>query len=155
MPTSLSRVATPHVAPGTTTGQARVASGPETRPVVLYVSAVADNKGGAETVLLEMLRNPFVIPHLAVPGHGVLRETALRHGIPVHLFDLGAVAQVRRPPSLADILGTARDAVRAAMAEGSLDPARLERWRKLAREDAANSAAAARRSRPGRRGGRR
>lgn len=116
MPTSLSRVATPHVAPGTTTGQARVASGPETRPVVLYVSAVADNKGGAETVLLEMLRNPFVIPHLAVPGHGVLRETALRHGIPVHLFDLGAVAQVRRPPSLADILGTARDAVRAAMA---------------------------------------
>ncbi len=41
-------------------------------------------------------------------------------------------------------------AVRAAMANGSLDPARVERWRKLTREDAANSGpAAARRSRPG------
>ena len=47
-------------------------------------------------------------------------------------------------------------AVRAAMAEGSLDPARFERWRKLAREDAANSgAAAARRSRSRKGGGRR
>ena len=47
-------------------------------------------------------------------------------------------------------------AVQAAMATGDLDPARFERWRKLAQEDAANSGAAAvRRSRPGKAGGRR
>jgi ribosome biogenesis GTPase len=40
-------------------------------------------------------------------------------------------------------------AIRAAMAEGDLDPARVGRWRKLAQEDAVNSGAAAvRRCRP-------
>jgi ribosome biogenesis GTPase len=47
-------------------------------------------------------------------------------------------------------------AVRVAIAQGALDPARVERWRKLADEDAANSGvAAARRSRRGRAGNRR
>lgn len=47
-------------------------------------------------------------------------------------------------------------AINAAMAEGKLDPARVERWRKLAQEDAVNSgAAAARRSRPSKAGKRR
>lgn len=47
-------------------------------------------------------------------------------------------------------------AIRVAMSKGELDPARVERWRKLAQEDAVNSdAAAVRRSRPGRAGGRR
>jgi ribosome biogenesis GTPase len=46
-------------------------------------------------------------------------------------------------------------AIHAAMAGGNLDVARVERWRKLAREDAANSdAAAVRRSRPGKTGNR-
>jgi ribosome biogenesis GTPase len=41
-------------------------------------------------------------------------------------------------------------AIRVAMAEGDLDPARVERWRKLAQEDADNSGTAAvRRSRRG------
>ncbi len=41
-------------------------------------------------------------------------------------------------------------AIRAAIAAGTLDPARVERWRKLAEEDAANSGTAAgRRSRAG------
>ena len=40
-------------------------------------------------------------------------------------------------------------AIKAGLADGGLDPARVERWRKLAREDAVNSGAAvARRSRP-------
>lgn len=44
-------------------------------------------------------------------------------------------------------------AIHAAMAEGVLDPARVDRWRKLAREDAVNSGAVAvRRSRPGKTG---
>ena len=43
-------------------------------------------------------------------------------------------------------------AIRAAMAEGSLDPARVQRWRKLAQEDAENSGTAAvRRARSGNR----
>jgi len=47
-------------------------------------------------------------------------------------------------------------AIRAAIAQGDLDPDRLERWRKLAREDAVNSGAAAvRRYRVGRSGNRR
>jgi len=47
-------------------------------------------------------------------------------------------------------------AIQAAIAQGDLDPARLERWRKLAREDAVNSGTAAvRRSRAGRGGNRR
>jgi len=47
-------------------------------------------------------------------------------------------------------------AIRAATAEGDLDPARVERWRKLAQEDAVNSGAAAvRRSRFGKAGNRR
>jgi ribosome biogenesis GTPase len=41
-------------------------------------------------------------------------------------------------------------AIRAAIAAGTLDPARVERWRKLAEEDAANSGSATgRRSRAG------
>jgi ribosome biogenesis GTPase len=47
-------------------------------------------------------------------------------------------------------------AVQAAMTHGALDPTRVERWRKLAQEDAVNSgAAAARRSRAGKAGNRR
>ena len=47
-------------------------------------------------------------------------------------------------------------AIHAAVAEGDLDPARVERWRKLAQEDAVNSSAVAvRRSRRGKAGTRR
>lgn len=47
-------------------------------------------------------------------------------------------------------------AIQAAMSKGDLDPARVERWRKLAEEDAANSGAAAvRRSRSAKGGKRR
>jgi ribosome biogenesis GTPase len=47
-------------------------------------------------------------------------------------------------------------AIRAAMADGDLDPARVDRWRKLAEEDAGNSGAASfRRVRPGKGGHRR
>jgi len=47
-------------------------------------------------------------------------------------------------------------AIHAAMAKGDLDPARVERWRKLAQEDAVNSGAGAvRRSRRGKAGNRR
>lgn len=76
---------------------------------VLYVSAVAERKGGAETVLLEMLANPLVQPSLAVPGPGALSEHATSLGLPVHLFDLGSVAGIRRPLRLPDAIRVARD----------------------------------------------
>lgn len=84
------------------------------RPVVLFVSAVAERKGGAETVLIDMLRNPAIQPVLAVPGHGQLAATAVRLGVPVEHYDLGAIASVRRPLRAADALRAAADAVRAA-----------------------------------------
>lgn len=83
--------------------------------MVLYVSAVADIKGGAEIVLAEMLRNPLVRPALAVPGPGELARFAATCGIPVHEFDPGAVATVRRPARAADLLRAARDACRLAL----------------------------------------
>jgi glycosyltransferase involved in cell wall biosynthesis len=83
-------------------------------PSVLYVSAVAEMKGGAETVLTEMLRSPFVRPALAVPGLGALADFAAVHEIPVYLFDLGAVASVRRPARPADLARAGRDALRVA-----------------------------------------
>jgi ribosome biogenesis GTPase len=47
-------------------------------------------------------------------------------------------------------------AIRAAIADGALDPARVDRWRKLTQEDAANSGTvSARRSRPKKSGNRR
>jgi glycosyltransferase involved in cell wall biosynthesis len=84
------------------------------RPVVVFVSPVADRKGGAETVLLDMLRNPAIRPVLAVPEDGQLAAMAAAMGITVERYDLGAVAAVRRPLRTADALRAARDAVRAA-----------------------------------------
>lgn len=68
------------------------------RPTILFVSPVADLKGGAERVLLDLLANPSINPALAVPGDGDLAALARARSIPVRLFDLGAVATVRRPP---------------------------------------------------------
>lgn len=76
---------------------------------MLYVSAVAGIKGGAEIVLLEMLRNPLVRPSLAVPGPGALADFASAAGIPVHMVELGEVAAIRRPLRLASALHVVRD----------------------------------------------
>lgn len=81
---------------------------------VLYVSAVADRKGGAETVLTEMLRNPLVRPALAVPGPGTLTDFAVAHRVPVYRFDLGTVAMVRRPARPGDLVRAGRDVIRVA-----------------------------------------
>jgi glycosyltransferase involved in cell wall biosynthesis len=84
------------------------------RPVVLFVSAVADRKGGAETVLLDMLRNPGIRPVLAVPGSGQLATMAALMGVPIEFYDLGAVSAVRRPLRPIDAMRAGRDAARAA-----------------------------------------
>ena len=96
----LPRAATIHAAPA--------------RPTILFVSPVAEIKGGAERVLIDMLANPAVRPALAVPGEGPLAELARARGIPVRLFDLEAVATVHRPARPRDLLRAARGARRCA-----------------------------------------
>ncbi len=84
------------------------------RPTVLFVSPVADMKGGAERVLLHLLDNPAIRPALAVPEEGALAALARSRGIPYGFFDLGAVAAVHRPPRPGDLLGAAQAARRCA-----------------------------------------
>jgi glycosyltransferase involved in cell wall biosynthesis len=86
----------------------RPASAPDQRPVILFVSPVADLKGGAERVLLDLLDNPDIQPALAVPGEGELADIARSRGFPLRFFDLGAVASVHRPPRPGDLLNAAK-----------------------------------------------
>lgn len=84
------------------------------RPVVLFASPVADLKGGAERVLLNLLDNPAIRPALAVPGEGELAEIARQRGLPLRFINLGAVAAVHRPPRPRDLLRAANEGRRCA-----------------------------------------
>ncbi|AHE52373.1 hypothetical protein NX02_03090 [Sphingomonas sanxanigenens DSM 19645 = NX02] len=89
------------------------------------------------------------------PGMRELQMSDVASGVTEVFEDVTAVALACRFANCthADEPGCA---IQAAMAEGSLDPARVGRWRKLAEEDAVNSGAAAvRRSRPAKGGNRR
>ena len=84
------------------------------------------------------------------PGMRELQMSEVASGVTDVFDDVTAVALECRFANCthADEPGCA---IRAALAEGVLDPARVGRWRKLAQEDAVNSdAAAVRRSRSGR-----
>lgn len=84
------------------------------RPTILFVSPVADLKGGAERVLLDLLDNPAIRPALAVPGEGELARLARERDMPLRVFDLGAVASVHRPPRPRDLLQAAEGGRRCA-----------------------------------------
>lgn len=73
------------------------------------------------------------------PGMRALRLADAAEGIAAVFDDIAALAEGCR---FGDCRHEAEPgcAVQAAIAAGGLDPARLERWRKLAREDARNSA---------------
>lgn len=110
-----------------------------------------DGKGRHTTTVREMHRLASAANGggwlVDTPGMRELRMSEVADGVTEVFDDVTAVALDCRFANCghADEPGCA---IRAAVAEGSLDPARVERWRKLAREDAANSgAAAARRSR--------
>ncbi|CAN5456849.1 glycosyltransferase [soil metagenome] len=64
---------------------------------VLFVSPVADLKGGAEQVLLDMMKNPTAKPVLALPGRGALEGAAASLNIPVVFYDPGAIVRLHRP----------------------------------------------------------
>lgn len=94
-------------------GRPPAGPGPQ-RPIILFVSPVADLKGGAERVLVDLLDNPSIRPALAVPGEGELAELARQRGMPLKFFDLGDVATVHRPPRPRDLLNAANGGRRCA-----------------------------------------
>ena len=82
---------------------------------VLFVSPVADFKGGAEVVLRVMLANPHIDAVLAVPEDGPMAAAAREMGVPVCFYHPGAMLNVRRPPRVGPILAAITDAVRCAL----------------------------------------
>ncbi len=113
-----------------------------------------DGKGRHTTTVREMHRLAGVAGGggwlVDTPGMRELGMYKMASGVMDVFDDVTAVALECRFANCvhADEPGCA---IRAAMTKGALDPARVERWRKLAQENAANSGVAAvRRSRPGR-----
>jgi ribosome biogenesis GTPase len=111
-----------------------------------------DGKGGHTTTVREMHR----LAHGAeqggwlvdTPGMRELQMSEVASGVTEVFDNVTAMALECR---FANCTHTDEPgcAINAALAERTLDPARVERWRKLAQEDAVNSGAAAvRRSRP-------
>lgn len=93
----------------------RVVAEPERRRYrVLFLSPVADLKGGAERNLIDLLGMPDIDAVLATPARGPLCAYAEARGIPVVTYDMGAVARVHRPLKPRVILSAMRDAVLAA-----------------------------------------
>ena len=89
------------------------------------------------------------------PGMRELQMSEVTSGVTEVFDDVTAVALECRFANCTHV-GEPGCAILAAIAEEDLDPARVERWRKLAQEDAVNSGAAAvRRSRLGKAGNRR
>ena len=85
-----------------------------TAPRILFVSPVADFKGGAEVVMRHMLANPHIEPVLAVPEDGPVAEAARAEGVPVCYYHPTAMLNVHRPPRPGPMLAALADAVRCA-----------------------------------------
>lgn len=79
---------------------------------VMFVSAVADFKGGAETCLKQFMNNPAIIPVLVVPEKGELSAYANENSIEVKFVNLGRVNNVRRPFKLSALFSAGIDAIR-------------------------------------------
>jgi ribosome biogenesis GTPase len=108
-----------------------------------------DGKGQHTTTVREMHRIAGEGGWLVdTPGMRELQMADVAAGVTEVFDDVTAVARACR---FANCTHRAEPgcAIHAAVGEGALDPARVERWRKLAQENAdSNSAAAARRHRP-------
>ena len=85
-----------------------------TKPRVLFVSPVADFKGGAEVVLRNMLANPHIEAVLAVPEEGAVADAARAQGVAVCCYHPSAMLHVHRPPRLRPMLAALADVVRCA-----------------------------------------
>jgi glycosyltransferase involved in cell wall biosynthesis len=87
-----------------------------TRPVVLFFCPVPDFYGGAEEVLLQMMENPAISPHLVVPADGEVAAAARERGIPYDLVDLRKAGDVHRPVRARAVAAASVDTVAAARA---------------------------------------
>jgi glycosyltransferase involved in cell wall biosynthesis len=81
---------------------------------VVFVSAVADFKGGAEKCLQQFMLNPMLTPILIVPALGELSIYAEQHNITVEVIDYGCVNNVRRPFKISAIFYAAIDAIKVS-----------------------------------------
>ena len=81
---------------------------------VLCVSAVPDFKGGAETVIKNMLANPYIESVLATPSEGPLADSARASGVDVCYYRPTALLGVHRPPRIGQIVAAVADAFRCA-----------------------------------------
>jgi glycosyltransferase involved in cell wall biosynthesis len=91
---------------------------------VLFLAPVPDFKGGAERSLMDLMSNPGVSPHLAVPAEGPLSARAAELGIPWAVVDFGGIASIRRPFRLGDGVKAGTDLIKAARAVNALS----RRW---------------------------
>lgn len=98
-----------------------------------------DAKGRHTTTRRELYVVPAGFAVLDTPGMRELQLTDVASGIEEVFADLSDLA---RECKFSDCAHETEPgcAVRAALASGSIEPARLERWKKLAAEDAHNSA---------------
>jgi len=81
---------------------------------IIFVSAVADFKGGAEKCLQQFMSNPSISPRLVVPSEGELSSYARAHSIPVDVVDFGRVNEVKRPFKLSAIVYAGIDAFKVS-----------------------------------------
>ncbi len=79
---------------------------------VMFVSAVADFKGGAETCLKQFMSNPNITPVLVVPEEGELSRYAEQKSIATEIVSLGCVSEVRRPFKLSSLFDAGVDAIK-------------------------------------------
>ncbi|WP_159755726.1 ribosome small subunit-dependent GTPase A [Sphingomonas sp. 8AM] len=114
-----------------------------------------DGKGRHTTTVREMHRLDGGGWLVDTPGMRELQMSEVASGVTEVFDDVTAVALACRFSNCTHV-DEPGCAIHAAMAAGDIDSARVERWRKLVQEDAANSSAAAhRRSRRGNVGNRR
>jgi glycosyltransferase involved in cell wall biosynthesis len=81
---------------------------------MLFFTPVADFKGGAERIFIELVEmdGPDIV--LAVPGPGPLADYAKQHGVPVVTYHMGAVQDIHRPLKLHSMILRVWAALRCA-----------------------------------------
>lgn len=73
---------------------------------ILFISDVADFKGGAEKSLLDLMNNPNIEPFLVVPCKGEISIFAQNLNIKTYIIDFGNVLTIRRPFRIRDVVRT-------------------------------------------------
>ncbi|WP_367182899.1 ribosome small subunit-dependent GTPase A [Sphingomonas bacterium] len=124
----------------------------ESNSIATQAVRADDGKGRHTTSVREMHRLAGGGWLVDTPGMRELQMSEVAYGVTEVFDDVTAVTLECRFANCTHV-DEPGCAVHAAMAQGTLDPDRVERWRKLAGEDAANSSTAAVRRSRARKGG--